>query len=270
MKKYLAELLGTFILVLFGCGAVVVLGGLTAGIGGGTLGVLIIAVAFGLGLLAAITLVGKISGAHVNPAVSLGMLLIKKISVKDFFLYVVAQVIGAFLAVGVIAIIIHTSTGNSVYTLDLFNYGANGYGSLSSVDISLIGAIVVETILTFIFVSVVLTVATNKSEKTHGGLIIGAALTMVHIIGIPLTGTSVNPARSLAPAVVAGGDALSQVWVFILAPLLGAVLAAAVYILLHGEKKEELPEGVEVVEVIETVVVEEPVESSSEEQASEA
>ena len=240
MKKYLAEVLGTFILVLFGCGSVVVLGGLTAGIGGGTLGVLIIAVAFGLGLLAAATIIGKISGGHVNPAVSLGMLLIKKISLKDFFIYIVSQVIGAFLAVGVIAIIINTSVGNAVYTLDMFRYGANGFGDLSSAGLNLEGAILVETVLTFIFVSVVLAVATNKSEKTHGGLIIGAALTLVHIVGIPLTGTSVNPARSLAPAVFAGGEALSQVWVFILAPLLGAVLAAAVYTLFHSEKKAEV------------------------------
>lgn len=237
MKKYLSEVLGTFILVLFGCGSVVILGGLTAGIRGGTLGVLIIAVAFGLGLLAATTITGKISGGHVNLAVSLGMLLIRKISLKDFFIYIVSQIIGAFLAVGVIFIIINTSVGNAFYTLDMFNYGANGFGDLSSVGLNLSGAILVETILTFIFVSVVLAVVNNKSEKSHGGIIIGATLILVNIVGIPLTGASVNPARSLAPAVFAGGEALSQVWVFILSPLLGAVLAAAVYILFYGEKK---------------------------------
>ncbi len=234
MKKYLAEVLGTFILVLFGCGSAVVLGGLSAGIGGGTIGVLAIAMAFGLALLAAATIIGRISGCHINPAVSIAMLMVKKINIKDFFAYVVAQVIGAFLAIGVIFVVNMSTLGNVLYELDSF--GANGYGDLSSVGLNLPGAIIVELILTFVFVSVVLAVANNKSEKSHGGVIIGAALVLVHIVGIPLTGTSVNPARSLAPAVFTGGEALAQVWVFILVPLVGAVLAALVYNLFHGEK----------------------------------
>lgn len=212
MKKYVCEFVGTFILVLLGCGS--------AAIAGGTLGTLGIAFAFGLAIVAIAYSVGRVSGGHVNPAVSLAMLINKKISVKDFIGYVVAQVLGAFVASGLLALII------SWTTLDNPGLGANGYGELSAVGLSLVGAIVVEIVATFIFILAILGVTHNDKFSSVAGLVIGLVLTLIHIVVIPLTGTSVNPARSLAPAVLVGGTALSQVWVFIVAPLVGAALAA--------------------------------------------
>ena len=221
MKKYLAELFGTFVLVLFGCGTAVVTGGFTGGTGVGFLGVLAIAMAFGLAIIAVAYAVGQVSGAHVNPAVSLAVFINGGLSFKDLVGYVLAQVIGAFAGSGLISFI----TTNS----NLAGTGANGYGLLSGVGLTLPGAIVVEVVLTFVFVMTILGVTSSKATSNIAGIVIGLTLTFVHIIGIPLTGTSVNPARSLAPAVFAGGEALSQVWVFILAPFVGAILAALVH-----------------------------------------
>jgi aquaporin Z len=233
MRKYMAEFLGTFILVLFGCGSAVVLGGLSGGMEGGTLGVTAIALAFGLSLVASAYAVGPVSGCHVNPAVSLGMLLAGRMGVVDFIGYVVAQVAGAFAASGLL-LAITRFTGELFATETL---GENGYDSYSTVLLELPGALIVEVVLTFVFVLTVLGVTASEKTAQVAGIVTGLALTLVHIIGIPLTGTSVNPARSLAPAVLIGGEALSQVWVFVAAPLAGAILAALAFRFLRKARK---------------------------------
>ena len=212
IKKYLAEFLGTMVLVLFGCGTAVVCGGFTGGMETGFLGVVAIALAFGLAIVASAYAIGDISGCHVNPAVSLAMLINGKLTFGDFIGYVIAQVAGAFAGSGILKLI----TANS----DLSGAGANGYGSLSGVGLHAGAAFVVE---------VILGVTRTKKTASIAGLVIGLTLTFVHLIGIPLTGTSVNPARSLAPAIFAGGDALKQVWLFILAPFVGAILAGLIH-----------------------------------------
>ncbi len=220
-KKYLAEFLGTFILVFFGCGSAAITGGI-----GGVLGILGIAFSFGLAIVAAAYAIGHVSGCHVNPAVSLAMLIDGQLSFTDFIGYVVAQVLGSCAAASVLFFTIKSSS-----VLDIFKtgLGANGFGNLSYVGLSLDGAFVVEMILTFVFVLAIFGVTSNEKTSSHAGLIIGLTLTFVHIIGIPLTGTSVNPARSIGPALIFGGEALSQVWLFILAPLVGAALAALIW-----------------------------------------
>ncbi|MDD2213058.1 MAG: MIP family channel protein [Oscillospiraceae bacterium] len=228
MKKYIAEFFGTFVLVFFGCGTAVVTGGFTGGTGSGFLGVAAIALAFGLSIVAAAYAIGPISGCHVNPAVSLGVLVSGKMSFKDFIGYVVGQVAGAFAASAVFSIVLANST--------LEGYGADGYGELSGVGLGLGGALVVEFVLTFVFVMTVLGVTSSEQTANLAGLMIGLTLTLVHLIGIPLTGTSVNPARSLAPAVFTGGTALQQVWVFILAPFAGGALAGVVHRYFYSKK----------------------------------
>ena len=222
MNKYVAEFIGTMILVFFGTGTAVVTSGLTAGIAGSFVGVVAIALAFGLTIVASAYAIGHISGCHVNPAVSIGVWLAGRMSAKDFAGYVIAQVIGAFAGTGLLSFIVNSSA-------TLRGYGADGYGALSTVGLSMGGALVVEVFLTFVFVLVVLGVTASEKTVPIAGLVIGATLTMVHLIGIPLTGTSVNPARSIAPAVFTGGEALSQLWLFIVAPLIGGAVAAIVH-----------------------------------------
>ena len=212
MKKYVCEFIGTFVLVFLGCGS--------AAIAGSSLGTLGIAFAFGLAIVAMAYSIGRISGCHVNPAVSLAMLISKKITLKDFCWYVVAQVLGAFAGAGILALIV-----NSTILIDP-GLGANGFGELSAVGLGMGGALLVEVIATCIFVLAILGVTNDEKYEKVAGLVIGLVLTLIHIVVIPLTGTSVNPARSLAPAVFVGGEALAQVWVFIVAPLVGAALAA--------------------------------------------
>ena len=234
MKKYLAEFIGTFTLVFFGCGTAVVCGGFTGGTGTGYLGVVGIALAFGLAIVASAYAIGSVSGCHVNPAVSLSMLLLKKLSAADFVGYVVAQVIGAFAGSGLLRFIVSSSDALSAAN----GLGQNGFAAQSGLGLALPGAIVVEVVLTFIFIMTILGVTSSDKTSNLAGIVIGLTLVFVHIIGIPLTGTSVNPARSLAPAVLVGGEALSQVWVFIVAPFVGAALAALVYKLLVAPKKK--------------------------------
>lgn len=232
MNKYVAEFLGTMILVFFGTGVAVVTGGFTGGIGAGFLGVAAIALAFGLTIVAGAYAIGHVSGCHVNPAVSLGVLMAGRMSVKDFIGYVIAQVIGAFAGTGLLNAVVKSSA-------TLQGYGADGYGVLSGVGLSMGGAFIVETFLTFVFVLVILGVTASEKTSALAGLVIGGTLTLVHLIGIPLTGTSVNPARALAPAVFTGGEALSQVWLFIVAPLLGGAIAAIFHRAWFAVKEEE-------------------------------
>jgi aquaporin Z len=243
MKKYLAEFIGTLVLVLFGCGTAVVTGGASSGLGLGFTGVATVALAFGLSIVAGAYAIGDVSGCHVNPAVSLAVLISGKMSVKDFVGYVIAQILGAFAGSAILLAIINMCSGLN-YDNSL---GQNGFGDASALGISLQGAIVVEIILTFVFVLTILGVTSNEKYSNIAGIVIGLTLTFVHIIGIPLTGTSVNPARSLAPAVLVGGTALKQVWVFILAPLVGAAFATVVF---KGffEKDEEVADKAENVE----------------------
>lgn len=233
IRKYLAEAFGTMVLVLFGCGTAVVCGGANGGTGSGFLGVLTIALAFGLAIVCAAYAIGHISGCHVNPAVSLAMFINGKLSFIDLIGYVVSQVIGALVGSGIITLIKRTCSP------DLTGFGSNGFDGLSSLRISMSGAIAVEMVLTFVFVMTILGVTSNEKTSNIAGIVIGLTLTFVHIIGIPLTGTSVNPARSLAPAIFEGGAALSQVWVFILAPLAGAAIAGLVFKFLFAPKADK-------------------------------
>lgn len=223
MKKYIAEFIGTAVLVLFGTGIAVITGG----------NLVATALAFGLAIVAMAYVIGNISGCHVNPAVSLSMLISKKMSTKDFIGYVVSQVAGAFAGTGILYAILK---GTTIGTEAL---GANGYGALSATEITLVGAIIVEVILTFVFIYTILGVTSDESKSNVAGIVIGLTLTFVHLLGIALTGTSVNPARSLAPAVVQGGKALEQVWVFIVAPLAGGTLAAITYKYLNKTEKKK-------------------------------
>ena len=217
MKKYVCEFIGTAVLVLFGCGS--------AAVAGATLGTLGIALAFGLSIVAMAYVIGNVSGCHINPAVSLAMFIDKRISAKEFAFYVIAQVLGAIAGTAILYLFM-VNSGLDVLTQGL---GANGFDSLSSVNLNMFGAIIVEIVLTFVFIFTVLGVTADESKSSVAGIVIGLTLAFVHIMGIPLTGTSVNPARSLAPALFLGGEALAQVWVFIVAPFVGAALAALVY-----------------------------------------
>lgn len=227
MKKYLAELVGTFVLVLFGCGAAAITGGVT-----GHLGILGIAMAFGLSIVAMAYCIGGISGCHINPAVSLGVLLSKKMTLRDFAGYVIAQCLGAIGGAAVLKWIILSSAKLDIAVAGL---GQNGFEAASFVGLSCPGAFVVEIILTFVFVLTILGVTSSDKTSAQAGLVIGLTLAFVHILGISLTGTSVNPARSLGPALLLGGVALEQVWVFLTAPFAGAALAAVVWAGLSGK-----------------------------------
>lgn len=212
LRKYLAEFIGTFVLVLVACGTAIATGCGTAE--GGIAAYFATAAAFGLVIVAMAYSVGNISGCHINPAVSIAMLVSKKINVKDFICYVVAQVLGAILGAAVLGVIFGFDCG----------FGAN------AVDSTKVGTgFLTEIILTCIFVFTILGVTSREENGKVAGLVIGGALTLVHLLGIAITGTSVNPARSLGPAIFAGGDALKQVWIFILAPLGGGVFAALLW-----------------------------------------
>lgn len=226
-QKLVAEALGTFGLVFFGCGTAIFGGGLFA-----------TAVAFGLSILVAVVTIGKISGAHLNPAVSFAMFADGRMSFADFISYSISQCVGAFCA-SLCHLIIIACDANS--TIGGCNFGANLFGETKSggseylTSINFFGALVVEIILTAVFVTVVLSVTASREEHTqkNAGLFIGMALTFVHLIGINLTGTSVNPARSLAPAIFAVGAtdwySILQLWVFIVGPMAGAFIAAMIY-----------------------------------------
>jgi aquaporin Z len=203
LKKYLAEFLGTCVLVLFGCGVAVASRDYFA-----------TAVAFGLSIVIVAYTFGKFSGAHLNPAVSLAMLLQKKMTVKEFCLYVVAQIAGAFAGVGLMAAFFDGPS----------NYGANLYSGCGWA-----AGLFAEIFLTFLFVYVILAVTNDEKKSNVAPIFIGLALLFVHLLGMRITGTSVNPARSLAPAILQGGKALEEVWMFIVAPLVGSALAVCTY-----------------------------------------
>ncbi|MDR2846381.1 MAG: aquaporin [Candidatus Methanoplasma sp.] len=223
IRKYFAELVGTLILVFMGCGSAVVLGVATPG------AQLEVALVFGLSIIAAAYVIGPISGCHINPAVSLALLINKKIGLVDFIGYVIFQIIGAIIGAALLYQLVQFGV------IDL----TGGYGSNSAALLGTGGSIFIEIILTFFFVFAILGVTRKESTGSVAGIVIGLTLTFVHIVGIPLTGTSVNPARSIGPALFAGGDALGDLWIFIAAPLIGAAIAAGVFIALYGWNKSE-------------------------------
>ena len=215
MKKYIAEFIGTFVLVLVACGVAVVTGANIAAT----------ALAFGLVIIAMAYSIGNVSGCHINPAVSFGMLLSKKMSCKDFCWYVVAQILGAIAGAAAL--------GALLGSFDAL--GADGFGEGFLATNAWI-ALLVEIILTCVFVLTILGVTSKKENSSIAGIVIGLTLTLVHLLGIRFTGTSVNPARSIGPALLQGGEALSQLWVFIIAPLIGAALASLIYHYVIEEK----------------------------------
>jgi len=219
MKKYLAELVGTFILVLFGCG--------TAVVSGDKVGVLGIAFAFGLALIGAAYGIGPISGCHINPAVSLGVWTAGRMTTKDMIGYWVGQFIGAFLGAWVLYMIVSgIGTG---YNIGVAGLGQNGWGAGYQGEYNLTSAFLFEFVATLIFIIVILGSTQKAAAPGFAGLAIGITLVVIHIFGIRVTGVSVNPARSLGPALLVGGKALSQVWLFLLVPSIAGVVAGLLF-----------------------------------------
>jgi len=218
MKKYFAELIGTFALVLFGCGSAV--------IAGPQIGFLGIAFAFGLAVLVMVYAIGPISGCHINPAITVAMLAAGKINGRDTIGYIIAQCIGAILGA---AILLAIATGKTGYTISAVGLGQNGYGLLSPHQYSLVACLIAEAVLTFLFLFVIFGSTHANAPKGFAGIAIGITLVLIHIVGIPFTGTSVNPARSLGPALLVGGEALKQLWLFIVAPIIGGIIAALLW-----------------------------------------
>lgn len=227
MKKYIAELVGTMVLVLLGCGSAVFAGGAadTVGAGTGTIGV---ALAFGLSVVAMAYCIGGISGCHINPAITLGVWMSGRMESKDALMYMLFQVIGAIVGAGILAALVSTG-GHAGPTMT----GANSFDVGETAQ-----AFLAEAVFTFIFVLVVLGATDQKRGAGNmAGLAIGLTLAFIHIVCIPITGTSVNPARSIGPALMEGGQALSQLWLFIVAPLVGAAFSSLVWKYLGSEEK---------------------------------
>jgi aquaporin Z len=221
-KKFTAEVIGTFILVFFGCGAAVI-----AGADGATgIGLAGIALAFGLAIVAAAYGIGPISGAHLNPAVSLGALVAGRMGAAAFVAYVVAQVIGAILGAAILYLI---ASGKADYDIAVNGLGQNGYGAGYLGEYSLTAALMFEVVMTFLFVTVILGATQTGAPAAMAGLAIGLTLAAIHLVGIKVTGVSVNPARSIGPALFVGGKAMADLWVFLVAPLAGGALAGLVH-----------------------------------------
>ena len=240
IQKFTAEFIGTFVLVFVGCGTAMAVG-CDAENGGGYI---LTAFAFGLVIVAMAYCIGNVSGCHINPAVSLAMLISKKMTITDFWGYVVFQILGAISGAGLLQYVFKTADKvdkTGVFDKDIggmaqWGLGANG---LAGVNGNYLAGIIIEVVLTFIFVMTILGVTDAKFKHgSFGGLVIGFALVLVHILGISFTGTSVNPARSIGPAIFAGGQALADLWVFIVAPMAGAALAALVYKAITRAKEE--------------------------------
>ena len=239
-RKFLAEFVGTAILVTFGCGAAAWGASAQPGVYGASY--VGIALAFGLCIVALAYSIGNISGCHVNPAVSTGMLVLGKMSVAEYFGYVIAQFLGACVGSLIMIAMFLGQKGDLV----LNGFGTNGYGQYSASGVSVGGAIITEIVLTFVFVFAICGVTSTPKFERIAGVVIGFSLTLVHLVGLPLTGTSVNPARSFGAAFGAlmshESAAMGQVWVFIIAPLMGGALAALCWKVLYGEPEEAAAE----------------------------
>jgi len=223
-SKYIAELLGTMVLVLMGCGSAVIAGDNATGVG-----LLGISFAFGLSVVSMAYAIGPISGCHINPAISVAMTVAGKLSVKDLAGYVVSQIIGAIIGAGILYVIISNKAGFT--DIGAWGLGSNGWGTgYPCGEFSMLAAFLAETVFTFIFLLVIF--GSTSGQNANGGfagLAIGLSLVLIHIVGIKVTGVSVNPARSIGPALFAGGEALAQLWLFIVAPIVGGILAAVVW-----------------------------------------
>ena len=228
LRRYLAEMLGTFVLVFAGVG--------TAVLASTKVGNLGIAFGFGLSLLVMVYAIGPISGAHLNPAVTLGMLLSGRVNRRDALFYAVSQIIGAIAAAAVLLAVAKSQHGG--YDLTAKGLGANGYAAHSPGHYALIGVIITELIATALLVFTVLAATHPGVSSAIAGIPIGLVLLLIHVVTIPVDGTSVNPARSIGPALIVGGSALDQLWVFIVVPLLGGALAAAGYRALYPTSPE--------------------------------
>ncbi|MCJ7507046.1 aquaporin Z [Candidatus Bathyarchaeota archaeon] len=218
VKKYFAELIGTFVLVLMGCGSAVLAGRFIGFVG--------ISFAFGLSVVAMAYAIGGISGCHINPAISVSMFAAGKMNAKDTVFYVVMQCVGSTLAAALLFLV---ASGSPGYSLAVNGLGQNGYGLASPAGFSVTSGFIAEVVLTFVFLIVVHGSTSEKAPKGFAGLSIGLSLVLIHLVGIPITGTSVNPARSLGPALIVGGIALEQLWLFWVAPIIGGIIAAFVW-----------------------------------------
>lgn len=224
MKKYFAEFLGTCTLVLIGCGAAVISGVSATGPSG--IGILGIAIAFGFAVVAMAYAIGGISGCHINPAVTIGVWTAGKMSGKDAVNYIIAQCLGGILGTAILYVI---AIGRPDFTINEWAFGANGWGEGYLGQYNTLSAFVIEAVMTFLFIFVILATTSKYGNGVMAGLAIGVTLMLIHLVTIPVTGTSVNPARSLGPAIFSGGMALTQLWLFILAPIVGAVVSALVW-----------------------------------------
>ncbi|MBS1774228.1 MAG: aquaporin Z [Bacteroidetes bacterium] len=224
MKKNLAEFIGTFCLVLFGCGAAVVSGISSTGPAG--IGLLGISLAFGVAVVVMAYAIGPISGCHINPAITISMLVSGKISLGESIGYIISQLLGATVAA---AVLYSIQKGMPGFTMGEWALGSNGWGEGYLGGYSMQSAFVTEAVLTFVFLFVIFATTSKWGNSNMAGLAIGLTLVLIHLVAIPITGTSVNPARSFGPAIFAGGKALQQLWLFIVAPIAGGVAAALVW-----------------------------------------
>jgi aquaporin Z len=239
-RKLAAELLGTAILVFFAVGTATLMFGFRLDGGSIAAGILATALAFGLVLLALVYAIGPISGCHVNPAVTIGFVASGRMALGEAIGYWVAQFAGATSGA---AVLYGVFSGSRFYSTSAVGLGTDGWGKHSLIGLNAGGAFVAEVLLTFLFVLVVLAATSHVASAGFAGLAIGMGLTVVHLIGIPLTGTSVNPARSFGPALIVGGDALSQLWLFIVAPLVGGIVAAVAWRAVIKERPTESAAG---------------------------
>lgn len=228
MKKMVAEFIGTLWLVLGGCGSAI-LAAAYPELGIGFVGV---AIAFGLTVVTMAYAIGHISGCHLNPAVSIGLWIGGRFDKKELLPYIAAQVLGAIAGAGILYLIASGKAG-----FEIGGFAANGYGEHSPGGYNLLAALVTEIVMTFMFLIIILGATHPKAPKGFAGLAIGLGLTLIHLISIPVTNTSVNPARSISQAIFAGGWAFEQLWLFIVAPIVGAILAGLVYKMISPEKE---------------------------------
>lgn len=223
MRKLVCEFIGTLVLVLFGCGVAVMTGA----------SIVSTSLAFGLSIVVMFYVIGNISGCHLNPAVSFAMFIKGDMKGTEFIKYVIAQILGAIAGAGLLALII-----NSIGSMGDYTATSMAINTFGDEGINMLGAFIVETILTFVFVFTILGVTSDKKYSNIAGVVIGLALVFVHLLGIKLTGTSVNPARSIGVAIFKGTEALEKVWLFILAPLFGSALATVTYKFISNEKSK--------------------------------
>jgi len=236
IRSLFAEALGTALLVFLAVGTATLSFGYRITGSSLSAGVVATALAFGLVLMVLVYAIGPISGCHINPAVTMGFLVAGRVSLDDALGYWAAQFIGGIAGAAALFGVLQATPA---YSTDTIGLGTNGYSNHSFFDLNPGGAFAIEVILTFVFVFVILAVTRRAANAIIAGVVIGLALTLVHLIGIPLDGTSVNPARSLGPALFVGGSALKQVWVFIVAPLVGGAIAALTFGFLYPEGEEE-------------------------------